>query len=168
MQAMLNLFIKKILIYLKILNFLALKFKIEVNIIGDGKYRTDIENTINLEKQNSPNIKFLGNVTNPFQVIKNPSFFFHFSGLDATPRAILEAMANGFVVFATKNFGIPEMFNNNISGFLIKSPNNFSKLFTLVFNDDVKIAEISSSAKKHIHDYNKHEVVANFWKPYLK
>lgn len=160
--------VSELLVYAEALQNLAEKFDFQVQVIGDGKLRCDIENKLNDRGKKFTRIQFKGRISQPFKAIKTPSFFFHFTGLDAAPRVILEAMASGCVVFASKKFGIPELFEHYASGILVETPSEFENLFSKIYNNNDGTASLSSNAQEHIQRFNRHEVVAEHWMPYLK
>lgn len=96
-----------------------------LNIIGDGPYRSALEEqVVNLDL--TENVKFLGIQRNIKEHLSEADVFVHPAiweeGFGIT---IIEAMGNQLVCVAFKKGAIPEIIQNNVSGFIVEecSPN---------------------------------------------
>jgi glycosyltransferase involved in cell wall biosynthesis len=108
---------------------------IELNIVGEGEERENIENQIKelgIEKY----VKLLGFVPTE-KVIKKADVVVLPSYSESLPLILLEAMAASKLVIASNVGGIPEIINNDKSGFLIdmrKKNDLFEKLLFILRN----------------------------------
>lgn len=84
---------------------------LQVTIIGDGKFRTSLENQANALGI-APNVHFTGNVPSGENVtaeLDNSNLFVLPSRTEGLPRAMIEAMARGLPCIGTNVGGIPEL-----------------------------------------------------------
>ncbi len=84
------------------------------------------------------------------EALKTASVFILPSLQECMPISIMEAMASGKVVIASKAGGIPEMFEDGISGFLFERNNKTQLKIVLrkIYNHPEIIEEIAVSANK--------------------
>lgn len=113
-------------------SFLELRrigYKIKLDIVGDYKDEIFKEWLLNFIEINSlqTDVVIHGYQKNVIPFIQNAHLFVLPSYGEGTPRSILEAMAVGVPVLATKVGGIPDMITHGESGFLI-SPKNYKEL----------------------------------------
>tara|TARA_X000000368_G_scaffold267213_1_gene211639 strand:- start:7318 stop:8427 length:1110 start_codon:yes stop_codon:yes gene_type:complete len=105
----------------------------EVNIAGDGPDRVDL---LNYAEKKNCNLKLLGQIENKelLKYYTNYKFFFSTSNYEGNPKALLEAMASGCIVFTTKNKNSLEIIENNKNGFFIESNSISNKVENLLQN----------------------------------
>jgi glycosyltransferase involved in cell wall biosynthesis len=92
--------------------------RVSLTIIGDGPNRKALEQKVkalNLEHY----ITFLGYKTNAATFISQHTAYIQVSKMESFGITLIEAMARGTPVFATKVGGMPEVFENNIHGQLL-------------------------------------------------
>jgi glycosyltransferase involved in cell wall biosynthesis len=88
--------------------------------IGSGPRQASVEELF----RGTTDIHFLGSVEHSLLPKLIPQFdiFFHPSGLDALPSAVLEASACGLPVLASSTGGIPEEVDHEATGLLMADP----------------------------------------------
>ena len=106
----------------------------EVNflIAGDGPLRDFLEKLAEEKGMTSGEIQFLGEQENMSGLYKEADILVLTSENEGTPNVILEAMANGMAVVATKVGGVPEILNRDCG--IIVDPNQFSELVQAVYS----------------------------------
>ena len=100
--------------------------KIEYNIIGDGPLKDQLQRLVH-ELGITSSVKFFGwkeqqeivGMLNIGDILLAPSVTGKDGDQEGIPVAIMEAMAIGLPVLATKHSGIPELIEDGISGFLV-------------------------------------------------
>lgn len=142
-------------IFLKSISLLSLdiKNKINVEILGDGFRKKDIENLCeNLGLQSNVSIEsiqteFMG------QKYSRADILVLISDYEAFPMVIIEAMSYGVPVVASSVGGIPEVVDSSV-GLLVKknTPEDFaSALESLILNSEER-KEKGVNARKRIQD----------------
>jgi len=123
-------------------------------ILGEGEDRKKIEDQIkNLKLEN--NVILLGNKNNVADYLSTADVFVLSSLWEGMPNALLEAMACGLPVVATKVSGIPEIILNEETG-LLTEPQNPSdltkKIDYLLSLPEKKRKEIGEKARNKIKE----------------
>ena len=100
--------------------FLIKKFansKIELDIVGEGSRKEELEK---LARKNNVKVNFLGRVDyfELQEIYKNYRIFIMPSLFEGNPKALLEALASGCLVFAYNNKNISEIIVNKKNGIL--------------------------------------------------
>lgn len=127
---------------------------IKLLILGEGKEKNKLEEQIrdsNLEK----NISLLGRKENVSDYLNASDIFVLASLWEALGCVILEAMACGLPVIATNVGGIPEIIEDNVSGFLVSSKNPEAlaqKIDYLLGLDEQKRLELGNRGRKIIEE----------------
>lgn len=85
--------------------------EVELLLAGDGKLFVEMQDYV--KNIGSKNIHFLGNVNNVSTILSQSDILVLSSDSEACPMVILEAMASGLPIIATKVGGIPELVTNN-------------------------------------------------------
>lgn len=93
---------------------------VKLTIVGSGPKEPDLNNLADKLELN-PHVVFLGRIPhNEIPAVMHDSDLFVFPSLsEATPRAVMEAMAMELPVVATRVGGIPEMIENGCTGLLV-------------------------------------------------
>ncbi|WP_435235714.1 glycosyltransferase [Psychromonas sp. PT13] len=117
---------KAILDAIKAVVLASQKIAIDFTIIGDGELFNAAEQLI-VSSQASNYIHLLGR--QPQDVVKDklnesdvfllPSVTAQDGDMEGIPVALMEAMAKGLITLSTYHSGIPELIENNVSGFLV-------------------------------------------------
>ncbi|MFX0094262.1 MAG: glycosyltransferase family 4 protein [Candidatus Hodarchaeota archaeon] len=95
-------------------------------------------------------VYYLGYREDAFQIVKDADFFVLPSLTDASPLTILEAMALGKPVIATKSGGAVEIIDDGKSGFIIpiKNPSELCKRILELAKDTDQIKRMGKNALK--------------------
>jgi len=143
--------------------------KIKLLLVGDGEEKEElkkISEKLNLKE----NIIFVGRIDNkeiPEYMIASDIFVLP-SLSEGLPVVILEAMASGIPIIATKVGGVPDIVKDKENGFLVdsKSPTQIAeKILYLLANDDTR-KFISLNNFKKAKDYSWNIVMENLIKVY--
>jgi glycosyltransferase involved in cell wall biosynthesis len=87
-------------------------------ILGDGRLRRDVESEI--RRTGATGASVTGFLADPFPALANLDIYCHISYQEALGQAILEAMALGLCVLASKTGGIPEVIRHGSNGYLVE------------------------------------------------
>jgi len=147
------------------------KIRIDFTIIGEGKLYLEAKQLI---KSNAANefIHLLGR--QPQEVVKNklddadvfllPSIKAKNGDMEGIPVALMEAMAKGLITLSTYHSGIPELIENNISGFLVQESQTHEIADSLlkIYNMSLKEIEfIRSNARTKCEKEFNNEILNN-------
>jgi sugar transferase (PEP-CTERM/EpsH1 system associated) len=104
-------------------------------LIGDGPERADLEAFVTTHRLS--NVEFLGEKQNVQDYLQIFDLFVLTSMVEGISNTILEAMATGTPVIATRVGGNPEIVEDNMTGSLIPSGNHalLSEMITKYMND---------------------------------
>ena len=91
---------------------------IQLWLVGEGELRPAVERVV-LEKGLQTKVSFLGLRDNVFNLLADCDFFVLPSDYEGCPLTVLEAMAAGKPVVATRVGGIPELIDDGLTGFLV-------------------------------------------------
>jgi glycosyltransferase involved in cell wall biosynthesis len=91
-------------------------------LLGDGEYKTNLTNNIN-NMGLSNNIVLLGVKSNVQEYLYASDIFVHASNMEGLPISLLEAMATGLPVVASRVGGIPEVVTEPENGYLVPPAN---------------------------------------------
>ncbi|HCK99155.1 MAG TPA: hypothetical protein DHW42_03505, partial [Candidatus Marinimicrobia bacterium] len=92
---------------------------ISYEIIGDGELMEEAQNILHLK--NLTNVKFFGYRTDLPEIFADCDIFVLTSLNEGFGRVLVEAMASGLAIIATKVGGVPEIITDGINGLLIPS-----------------------------------------------
>ncbi|WP_183093754.1 glycosyltransferase family 4 protein [Nocardioides stalactiti] len=91
---------------------------IELQLVGDGPERARIEAVV-AETGSSDRVDLAGFQTDPAPFVRGADVFVLPSAAEACPMALLQAMASGVPVVATRVGGIPEIVRDGVDGILV-------------------------------------------------
>jgi len=134
--------------------------------VGDGPYREKILPF--LEKYD--NFKWLGALEYPDKVreyLTEIDVYALISGIDMSPLTLQEAQLMRKPVVATNVGGIPELMNNNETGFLVEKGNaeELIEKLSLLINDKEKRENMGNSGKKFVEEnFSWDKIVKEFIK----
>ncbi len=111
----------------RILHLFAIYKNIELIIVGEGNFKSElIKQTKKLNIENK--IKFLGKIIKPYSLIAGSDYFILPSRWEGLPNCVLESLALGTPVIATKQIYSLNDFKKNISNKSIILFNNIGEL----------------------------------------
>lgn len=101
--------------------------------------------------QSQSNVKAILDKSNVFVL---PSITSENGDMEGIPVALMEAMANGLPVVSTYHSGIPELIENNISGYLCDEKNikQISDKLIFIFNNPESVLSSTVNARKKIEE----------------
>jgi len=117
-------------------------------IVGDGELRTVCKRMC----RGYNNIIFTGTRTDINKVMSSADIFVLPSLSEGCPNAVLEASASGLSVIATKVGAVPELVENNKTGFVV-TPKNVEELrekIQILIDDDELRKEMGRKARKYM------------------
>jgi len=145
--------------------------KAKLFLIGDGKQKKELEELV--EKLNlKQNVVFVGKVMNedvPEYMVASDIFVLS-SLSEGLPVTILEAMASGLPIIATKVRGLSEIIKEGENGFLVKpeDPDEIAEKILLIIQNDKLRKEISDNNKKKAKEYDWENIIEKIEKIYSK
>jgi glycosyltransferase involved in cell wall biosynthesis len=138
-------------------------------MIGDGELRIEIEQKIQkFGIQN--NIKLLGWRDDVIHVIKMFDISVLTSLWEGLPMVLLESMASGIPVVATRVDGTQEIIKNDYNGFLVEChdvENFVTKIMLLLDNEELREKFIKNSNNLLVDEFDKAVVIEKIKNLYL-
>lgn len=126
-------------------------------IIGDGPERKKLE-SLSSSLELSDRVCFQGGVDHRlvWDYLQRAKVFVLPSISEGCPRVLVEAMAVGLPIVATRVGGIPEVITNGVNGLLVPPRNEkaLAEAIREILLDETYWKEISSENKKIIKDYS--------------
>lgn len=130
-------------------------------IIGDGKYRKELENIVE-ELGITSQVIFTGFVDNALIPLSVSDIYTHISLQEGFPLAVVEAMSLGKPVIATNIGGIPEVINNGKNGVLVEpSELKIGTEILRLLEDRGKMKELGVNARQTIEENYTWKKIAN-------
>ena len=146
----------------------AMKFMIEetknvrLMFVGDGEESEELESLVE-EFGLKERVKFIGRVQNEEipQYMAASDVFVLPSLSEGFPNVVLEAMASGLPIVATKVGGLPEIIRDGENGFLVepKNPKEIAEKVLLILEDDELRERMSRNNKDRVKEYTLESVV---------
>jgi colanic acid/amylovoran biosynthesis glycosyltransferase len=134
--------------------------KVQYDIVGDGPLRESLE-ALSRDLGLSDAVHFLGSrphaeITSLMQdhhVLMVPSVTDSSGGKEGIPVVIMEAMATGLLVVATRHSGIPEIVGHGETGLLAeeRNPAELAEHLNAILNDQDRWISLVHAAKKMVH-----------------
>lgn len=130
---------------------------VKMAIMGDGelfeKMQLEVKNR-SLEN----NVKMLGFVSNPINIISNSKIMLMTSVREGTPMTALEAMGVGVPVFSTKVDGMIRIVQNDINGYLYDTDEEVAKVIVKYLKNDNEMKRIKRSTLEFAKKYNDKDI----------
>ena len=138
-------------------------------IVGDGEVRGELETLVKERKLND-SVVFTGFVDKPATPLSVADIYTHISLQEGLPLALLEAMALGKPVVASRTGGIPEVIENGKNGFLVDSePEDIIQKILEMAGDRKLMENLGNSAQRTVKEkHNWEHVTEEFLKIYGK
>lgn len=126
-------------------------YQINFQIVGDGALRPQLERLADELALQKNRISFLGLQTDMNKIYAQADLLVSTSEHEGTPNAVLEAMAHGIPVVATKVGGVPEILDDK-RGFLIQpdDENALVKAITKLISDSALRARFGEQGRSYV------------------
>jgi glycosyltransferase involved in cell wall biosynthesis len=126
--------------------------KIKATIVGDGPERSQLEKEASDLGLLPHLLEFRGIVPDMIQVYRETDIFLLTSDWEGTPNVLLEAMASGLPVVATRVGGVPNLILNERTGFLVdpRNQHSFTSILLRLIKDPNLRAEMGQRARRYI------------------
>jgi glycosyltransferase involved in cell wall biosynthesis len=143
----------------------------EINLIGDGSLRTEVENEIKSKKLNQY-IKVQGIQHNVEDWYQQADFYIHAATYEPFGLVFLEAMAAGLPIVTLDGKGNRDIIENDKNGFLLDEPNaeQFADKIIEYAKDKEKYQALSKYAQEYAKQFDvsvKNEELIEFYKGIL-
>lgn len=143
---------------------------VTLNLFGDGPLKDELQSLTKKLNLNDyvnfhgyvPIAKVMQNLDR-HSILLAPSVTAEDGDKEGLPNTILEAMAKGIPVIASKHAAIPEAIENNSTGFLVdeRNPKQISDKINYILNNKDPIDEIRQSARNYIEKNHSIEQMVN-------
>jgi len=105
--------------------------KIQVKIVGDGELRQEAEDFVQMNGLEM--VTFLGYRTDIPDLLAQSDVFILTSINEGFGRVLVEAMACGLAIIATRVGGVPEIIHHGENGLLVESCNNTQLAESIIY-----------------------------------
>jgi len=142
---------------------------VDLYIYGDGPLRKDLEMQVK-NRNLGGRIKFMGNVDNIADEIREAKLFVLPSKTEGMPNALIEAMCLGIPCLATAcDYGPSEIIKDRKTGVLVEEGNINELVYMLaVALNDYEKTYLMGFHGSRIQEEYKPEVVGGQWKDYIE
>jgi glycosyltransferase involved in cell wall biosynthesis len=137
---------------------------VEFQIVGDGPCREQLLNQAR-ESGVLPQVTFLGHRDDVPVVLSSADVFVLASESEASPNVVLEAMAAGLPVVASRVGGIPELVADGVSGHLVPpaDPNALATALLDLLDHPDRATAFGRAGRAHVEKhYSFERMVAQF------
>jgi glycosyltransferase involved in cell wall biosynthesis len=137
---------------------------VEFQIVGDGPCREQLLNQAR-ESGVLPHVTFLGHRDDVPVVLSSADVFVLASESEASPNVVLEAMAAGLPVVASRVGGIPELVADGVSGHLVPpaDPNALATALLDLLDHPDRATAFGRAGRAHVEKhYSFERMVAQF------
>lgn len=132
-------------------------------IVGSGPLRPSLEKQASEQGLLPNGLEFRGTVMDMKSVYQEADILVLTSDFEGTPNVVLEAMASGLPVVATRVGGLPEIIRHGDTGYLVEtdSLNGTTELLLSLINDFELRREVGSRARKYVEsEHSLHRLPA--------
>lgn len=138
-------------------------------LVGDGPERANIEKLCR-ELDTCKDIKSLGKIQNPEQVLSIADLFLLTSETESFGLAALEAMAGHIPVISTNTGGIPEVNINGVSGYMsnVGDVDDMAKKALHILNDDTTLSAFKNNAYEQAKKFDITKILPMYEQLYTK
>jgi len=134
-------------------------YEVKTVFLGNGPEFEKVKKFVD-DKKASEFIEFKGQVKNVSEYLNDSKCFVIPSWFEGNPISILEAMAAGLAVIATKIGGAKDVITNNVNGYLV-DPTDLEDLTSkmeLILKNNIMVSKFSKNNLVKILDYNMNKV----------
>ena len=124
------------------------KFKdsgLSIDLYGEGSLKQEL---IKFAEEKNVNLNIHSPISNKelIETLGEYKIFISTSSFEGSPKAILEAMSCGCVVFAKQNENVKEIIKNRENGFIFEKDDNILESVNNIINRENEWSRISSNA----------------------
>jgi glycosyltransferase involved in cell wall biosynthesis len=135
-----------------------------LSIVGGGPYlKIFQEKTRSIISPVSERTHFWGYVKDVETLYSLSRLFVYLTGLDAFPRAILEAQAAALPIITNRVGGIPEMIQHGKTGYIVNSDSELFQTATMLLEDEKLCRRIGEQAKTFVALNYSPRVIGSRW-----
>ncbi len=127
----------------------------QFEVVGDGPFKPEMESFIQSNSLES-NIKLLPATADVRPALSRAWVFVLPSASEASPNAIIEAMAMGLPVVATRVGGIPELVMDGVTGLLVepRHPASLAEAIITLLTDQTRCRSMGEKGRLRILDHH--------------
>ncbi len=141
---------------------------VDLLLVGDGPLREHLERRT-AELGLTDRVHFLGVRDDVAAILSRLDVFVLTSRCEAAPLTVLEAMASGVPVVATRVGGVPEMIRDQVDGLLVDPdrPDELALAIAHTLDDPAATdARVAHARQRVLADYTIEETVERYWESY--
>lgn len=135
-------------------------YRFKYTIIGGGQYLDTIKHQVAGTKVN---VNFTGFLQDPKPTLTDSDIFLYYSHHDASPVAILEAMASGLPVITNNVGAVSEMIDSGKNGFIADNDESYLEYLLSLLGDYKLRQKIGQNARTKVEEkFNWHTVTLDY------
>lgn len=159
--------VKRVDDVLRVFDKVRQKIPAKLILVGDGPERSNVEKLCR-ELNTCDDIRSLGKVTNPEQILAIADLFLLTSETESFGLSALEAMASRVPVISTNTGGLPEVNMNGYSGFMsnVGDVDDMAKNALYILEDSKRLEEFKSNAYQQAAKFDIGKILPMYEKLY--
>ena len=159
--------VKRVDDVLRVFDKVRQKIPAKLILVGDGPERTNVEKLCR-ELNTCDDIRSLGKVTNPEQILAIADLFLLTSETESFGLSALEAMASRVPVISTNTGGLPEVNVNGFSGFMsnVGDVDDMAKNALYILEDNKRLEEFKDNAYQQAAKFDIGKILPMYEKLY--
>lgn len=134
---------------LPVIDELISRHHTEYFIAGRGRFSSLLEETLGQLKHRD-RIHYMGFQKAIEELFSQADIYIHYSYLDAYPAAVLEAMASGLPVIASRSGGMVEQIDHGVTGFLVDDLLSFKEAVERLVDDEALRKEMGKKGRAYV------------------
>jgi N-acetyl-alpha-D-glucosaminyl L-malate synthase BshA len=161
--------VKRVGDVLRVFDQVRKKVNAKLILVGDGPERSNVEKLCR-ELNTCDEIRSLGKVTNPEQVLAIADLFILPSETESFGLAALEAMASRVPVISTNTGGLPEVNVQGVSGFMsnVGDVEDMAKNAIYILEDEARLATFKKQAYEQAAKFDISKILPMYEELYNK
>ena len=159
--------VKRVDDVLRVFDKVRQKIPAKLILVGDGPERSNVEKLCR-ELNTCDDIRSLGKVTNPEQILAIADLFLLTSETESFGLSALEAMASRVPVISTNTGGLPEVNVNGYSGFMsnVGDVEDMAKNALYILEDNKRLEEFKDNAYQQAAKFDIGKILPMYEKLY--
>jgi N-acetyl-alpha-D-glucosaminyl L-malate synthase BshA len=152
--------VKRVEDVLRVFDIVRKQVPVKLILVGDGPERTNVERLCR-ELDTCNDIRSLGKLTNPEQVLRLADLFILPSETESFGLAALEAMAAHVPVISTNTGGLPEVNVNGFSGYMsnVGDVADMARNAISILSDDKTLTSFKNNAYEQARKFDIHKIL---------